>query len=152
MSANTLEGLIKKLQKNAIKLKGKHSPISERVKNEPKQLDVKNIHQLTNYSRDLYLIEAKNYDKLPKYRYFLVKMLANVSSDFLVELAKEFALEYDLKLLQYSVYPKTLRVSLLSLKELHKTEHYETYVKIFKDFNNIFQKKLEQFSNNFKNK
>jgi len=152
MSAKNFEDFINDLLKDAIKIKEKHSPISERVGDKPKQLEIKNIYQLINYNRNLYLLQTKHYEKTPKYRYFLSIVLANVSSDLLVELAKDFALENNFRLLQYSLYPKNLRTNLLSLKEFKKVEDYERTLKLLEDYKKIFQENLDSLKEIVKNK
>ncbi|MBD3212836.1 MAG: hypothetical protein GF311_09530 [Candidatus Lokiarchaeota archaeon] len=152
MSAKSFQNLLDNLLKDAIKIKGKHPPIAKRVGDERKQLDIKKIYQLDTYSRDLYLFKAKNYKKSPKYRYFLVILLARVSSDLLVELAKDFALKHSLQLLQYSLLPKSLRVNLLGLKELENSAEVQKIINLLKNFKILFEKKLKMISNNFTNK
>ena len=75
-------------------------------------------------------------------RYYLAITLAENSSDLLVQFAKEFAIENDLKLIQYSLYPKTLRIQLLSLKEIKEPKDYINSLEILKVFRKKFRDKL----------
>ena len=68
--------------------------------------------------------------------------LANNSSDLLVQLAKEFALKNGLKLIQYSINPKTLRIQLLSMKEIKDPKDYSNSIEVLKAFRKEFREKL----------
>ncbi|MHA2037705.1 MAG: hypothetical protein ACW98X_14805 [Promethearchaeota archaeon] len=124
------------------KIKGKHPPIAEFVDNEPRSLSVKSIHNMNNELKNFYLITVKNYLKQPKLRYFLAISIANNSSDLLVQIARVMALKHGLKLIQYSIYPKTLRIQLLCMKEIQDIEEYEIYIKILKTVRKEFREKL----------
>ncbi|MFX1316200.1 MAG: hypothetical protein ACFE9T_10075 [Promethearchaeota archaeon] len=131
--------------KNAKKLRGKYTPISEIVNDVPKTLKIKEIYELQGNNKNLYLIISNNYTKVPKIRYFLVVSLASQSSDFLVSLAKNFAKRNNLKLIQYSIFPKTLRINLLLIKELNDVEDYSKSIQILKNFRIVFQNRLINF-------
>ncbi|MHA1491866.1 MAG: hypothetical protein ACTSRI_19705 [Promethearchaeota archaeon] len=137
--------------KNAKKLKGKFLPFSELVNSIPKILTIKKCYELKGQLKNFYLILVNNYSKKPKIRYFLAISLAFQSSDFLVSLAKEHANKNGLKLIQFSIYPKTFRINLLSLKELNNIDDYiEDYsfsLKLLKQFRKDFRKKLINLSN-----
>ncbi|MHA1986361.1 MAG: hypothetical protein ACW98D_06975 [Promethearchaeota archaeon] len=124
------------------KVSGKHSPIAENVENMPKSLSVKSVHDLNKKLKNFYLITLKNYKKKPKFRYFLTVSFANNSSDLLVQLARDIILKQDLKLIQYAIYPKTLRIQLLCLKEIHTINHYTTSIKLLKSVRKEFREKL----------
>ncbi|MFO7796715.1 MAG: hypothetical protein ACQERB_17540 [Promethearchaeati archaeon] len=147
MSNRNLQDFIKEKTTNAIKLKGKHSPLSKKVKGKYQQLKIKWIYKIIEQEIRSFLIGAKNYDKKPKYRYFLAVVLANVSSDLLVKLAKDFALKNNIRLIQYSLYPKTHRINLLALKELKNREEYSQDLDILKSFKINFQNRLETIKN-----
>jgi len=147
MSTKNLQDFIKEKTKNAIKLKGKHSPLSEKVKGKYQQLKIKWIYKIIEQERGNFLIAVKNYYKKPKYRYFLAVILANVSSDLLVKLAKDFALKNNIRLIQYSLYPKTHRINLLALKEFKNREDYSQGLDILKSFKINFQNRLETIKN-----
>jgi len=147
MPTKNLKEFIEEKTKNAIELKGKHSPLSEKVKGKHLHLKIKWIYNIIEQEIGCFLIGAKNYDKNPKYRYFLAVILANVSSDLLVILAKDFALKNNIKLIQYSLYPKTHRINLLALKELKNREDYSQGLEILKSFKIDFQNRLETIKN-----
>ncbi|MFW9821038.1 MAG: hypothetical protein ACFFE5_15650, partial [Candidatus Thorarchaeota archaeon] len=90
--------------------------------------------------------------KKPKLRYFLAISLAYNSSDLLVQFAREFALKTGLKLIQYSVFPKTLRIQLLLLKELNKIEDYANSIDILKTYRKEFRGILLKIKNLIDNK
>ena len=95
----------------------------------------------------LYLIVAKNYSKKPNFRYFLAINLSSQSSDLLVNLARDYAIKHNLKLIQYSILRKTYRISLLSLKEIVSIEEYTNSIKILNNFRIEFRKNLVKIKN-----
>ena len=95
----------------------------------------------------MFLFTVKNYDKVPKIRYFLAMQLASQSSDLLVALSRDFAIKNDLKLIQYSIYPKSTRTNLLSLKELKEVEDIEKSIGILQDFREDYKKKIVKIKN-----
>ncbi|MFX0042990.1 MAG: hypothetical protein ACFE8L_08770 [Candidatus Hodarchaeota archaeon] len=127
---------------NAKKVRGRHTPISEMVNNVSKILKIKDIYKFEGKLKNIYLFIANNYTKKPKNRYFLVISLASQSSDLLVSLAKEFAKRNNLKLIQYSIFPKTLRIHLLLIKELIEREDYSKSIQMLKSFRIVFQNRL----------
>lgn len=133
--------IIKKVKK----LKGKHAPISELVNNVSKSLSVEKIYDLSEKNKYYFLLIVKNYSKQPKLRYFLAILLANNSSDLLVQLARDYAIKHDLKLIQYSLFPKTLRIQLLLLKEIKKIEDYTNFIEKLNHFRKEFRSKLVKF-------
>ena len=136
---------------NAKKVRGRHTPISEMVNNVPKTLKIKEIYNLQGKLKNIYLFIADNYTKKPKTRYFLVISLASQSSDFLASLAKEFAKRNNLKLIQYSIFPKILRINLLLIKELIEIEDYSKSIQMLKNFRIVFQNRLTNFRDLIKN-
>lgn len=137
--------------KNAQKLRGKFAAISELIENSQRTLTVQNIFKLRDELKGLFLFSVKNYDKLPKIRYFLAVQLASQSSDFLVALSRDFAIENDLKLIQYSIVPKTTRISLLSLKEIKEIEDFEESIGILQNFRERFRKKIAKIKDLIEN-
>ena len=125
--------------KSAIKLKGKFAPFSEPVDKMPKTLPIKRIYNLKEQLKNFFLIIVKNYSSQLKDRYFLATILASQSSDFLVSLAKDYATRNNLKLIQYSLFPKNNRISLLSLKEIRSIEDYSSSIERLKDFKKKFR-------------
>ena len=136
-----------KVIKNAQKLRGKFAAISELIEDTLRTLTVQNIFKLGDELKGLFLVSVKNYYKYPKIRYFLAIQLASQSSDFLVALSRDFAIKNDLKLIQYSVVPKTTRISLLSLKEIKEIEDFEKSIGILQDFREKFRKKIAKIKN-----
>jgi hypothetical protein len=136
---------------DALKLRGKFLPISESVRDARKKIKIKFIHDLSTILKNFYLIVAKNYSSQPKVRYFLVINLASQSSDFLVNLARDYALNHNLKLIQYSLFPETHRISLLSLKEIVSIEEYTNSIEILKNFRIEFRKTLDKIKTKINN-
>jgi len=143
--------LKRELLTDAKRLKNKYPPISENIKGVPKSLKIKKIYELKENHKNFYLIIAKNYSKKPRYRHFLAVLLASQSSDLLVSLAKGFSKEYNLKLIQFSIYPQHFRVSLFSLKELNATDNISELINLLKEFRNKYRKELENFKKLIKN-
>ena len=144
MTTDRLEEFVDTLQNRSVKVGGKHNPISEIVKNQKRRLKVKEIYNLKRPLKGLYLFTVRNYKKPPKYRYFIALSLAGQSSDFLVYLSKDFALQHQVKLIQYGVYPEHNRVNLLSLKELTEEEDYEDIIRILKKFRKVLKTRQER--------
>ena len=144
-----LESHVKReIVKNSKKVREKHSNISEMVANTPKTLQVKKIYDLRKKHENFYLIIVRNHSKQPKVRYFLTILLAHQSSDLLVNLTKEFVDESKkLRLLQYSIYPKTMRVNFLVLKELNSIDDYTSSIEMLKELRKKFRQKLAKMTN-----
>lgn len=128
--------------KNIKKIRGKKAPIAEIVENTLLALPVKSIYDMNELIKRFYFIIVQNHLKQPKLRYFLMISLANNSSDLLVQLAKEFAIKNELKLIQYSIYPKTLRTQLLSMKEIKNPTDYSNSIEVLKALRKDFREKL----------
>ncbi|MFX1328342.1 MAG: hypothetical protein ACFE91_09370 [Promethearchaeota archaeon] len=153
LSHKNLESFIKnEIIKKFDKVKGKHASISGIVNNVSKSLSIEKIYNLSEKDKYFYLFIAKSYSKTPKLRYFLAISLANNSSDFLVQLAKDLAIKNDLKLIQYSIFPKTLRIQLLLIKEIKEIEDYTNFIKKLKFLRREFRNKLEKIRNLIENK
>ncbi len=133
--------------KNIKKIKAKHAPISEIVDNIPKTLAIEKIYDLRENYKNFYFFIAKNFSKTPKLRYFLGISLANSSSDLLVQLARDFAVKNDFKLIQYSIFPKSLRIQLLLLKEIKEVEDHTALIEKLKFYRTEFRNKLGKVRN-----
>ncbi|MFX1501142.1 MAG: hypothetical protein ACFFDH_09295, partial [Promethearchaeota archaeon] len=145
---NELKILFKnEIIKKAKKIRGKHAPISEGVNNIFKPLKIENFYDLSKQEKHFYFFTAKNYSKQPKLRYFLAISIANNSSDLLVQLSREYAVQNKLKIIQYSIFPKTLRVQLLLLKEIEKIEDYAIFLKKLNEIRKDFRSKLIKIKN-----
>ena len=132
----------KKVIKDIKKVRGKKAPIAEFVDNRFVTLPVKSIYNISEQIKNFYFFIIQNNLQQPKVRYFLTITLANNSSDLLVQLAKEIAIKNDLKLIQYSIYPKTLRTQLLSMKEIKNPTDYSNSIEILKATRKDFREKL----------
>ncbi|MFX1365785.1 MAG: hypothetical protein ACFFCE_02950 [Promethearchaeota archaeon] len=137
--------------KDIKKIRGKHAPISEIFQNTTKILVVDKIYDLRDKNKYFFLFIAKNYMKMPKFRYFLVISLANNSSDFLVQIAKDYAIKNDLRLIQYSIFPKMLRIQLLLIKEINHFEDYNNFLEKLILIRSKFRHKLDKIKNLFEN-
>lgn len=135
--------LKEEILKDAIKLKNKFPPISEKVNGIFKSLKIKNIYKLKGKLTNFIFIKTKNYTKTPRYRYFLAILLASQSSDLLVSLAKEFSKKNGLKLIQFPLYPQHFRVGLFSLKEMHNKNNFSEIINLLKEFRIFYRKDLE---------
>ncbi|MCK4381183.1 MAG: hypothetical protein KAW51_08615 [Candidatus Lokiarchaeota archaeon] len=136
-----------KIIKDIKKIRGKHAPISEIVLNVSKTLTVEKIYDLSEKDKNCFLFIVKNYSKTPKLRYFLAISLANNSSDFLVQIAKDYAIKNDFKLVQYSIFPRTLRIQLLLIKELKQIEDYKNFLEKSINIRRKFRAKLDNIKN-----
>ncbi|MDX1797572.1 MAG: hypothetical protein R3255_02880 [Candidatus Lokiarchaeia archaeon] len=147
-----LKSFVKReFMKEAKKVRGKHSPISELVDNIPQSLKVEKIHDLSKKEKYCFLLIVRNYSRKPKLSYFLAISLAYNSSDLLVQFAREYALKNGLKLIQYSVFPKTLRIQLLLLKELKKIEDYPNSIDNLRTYRKEFRATLLKMKNLIEN-
>jgi len=148
MNQRDLSGFLQnQVIKKSKKLKGKFAPFSEIIDNELRVLKINKIYDLSEKFKNLYLFIVKNYLKQPKERYFLAVSLASQSSDLLVSLANGFAQKNTLKLVQYAINPKQLRISLISLKEIEKIEDYSFSVELLKEFRTNFRNMLVKIKN-----
>jgi len=136
-----------KIIKDIKKIRGKHAPISEIVDNISKTLTVEKLYDLREKDKNCFLFIVKNYAKTPKLRYFLAITLANNSSDFLVQIAKDYAIKNDLKLIQYSIFPRMLRIQLLLIKELKQFEDYNNFLEKLTIIRRKFRVKLDKIKN-----
>jgi hypothetical protein len=134
--------LKKEILKDGKRLKNKYPPISEKVDGISKSLKIKNIYKLKGNLNNFIFIKTKNYNKNPRYRYFLAILLATQSSDLLVSLAKEFSKKNRLKLIQFSLYPQHFRVGLFSLKELRNKNNFSEVINLLQEFRIIYRKDL----------
>jgi len=127
---------------SANKIKEKFPPISEVVNKKKEILKIKTIYDLRGIHSNIFLLVAKSKSQSRKTRYFLATSLASQSSDLLVELAKDYALEHSLKLLQYSLHPKNFRTNLLILCEIMNSEEYLNSIKLLQTIWQDFRKKI----------
>ena len=142
---NLQNHLKKEIIKDAKRIKNKYPPISEKVNGITKVLKVKKIYELKGNLNNFILIVTKNYAKTPKFKYFLAILLASQSSDILVNLAKEYSKENNLKLIQFSLHPQNSRVGLFALKEIESRDNVTEVVKLLKEFRILYRKDLDNF-------
>jgi hypothetical protein len=133
--------------KNSKRIQGKHAPISETINNKSKILMVQSIYDMRRDHKNFFLFDVKNHDKNPKYRYFLAVSLANNSSDLLVQLARDYMIKGERNLIQYSIYPKTLRIQLLLLKEIKNSEEFTNFIEDLSMIRDKFRNKLVRMKN-----
>ena len=132
------------LLNGAKRVKNKYPPISEKIDGISKSLKVRTIYELRGNLNNFFLITTENYSKNPRHRYFLAIILASQSSDLLVNLAKEFSKDNNLKLIQFSLHPQHFRVGLFSLKELRNKDNISETVNLLKEFRIMYRKDLEK--------
>ena len=152
MNKKNFNDFTEELIAKAKKFKGQYPPISEAVNNEIKLLKIKNIYKIEEKSVILYLFKIKNYTKNSKYRYFIGNVIASQSSDLLVNLAKNYAINNSIKLIQFCLHPNTHRINLLSLIELKTVELYPEILDHFSKLNIKFKEKLKNLNNILENK
>jgi len=146
---NRLEQLLKDEFKNNLqKLKNKYPPISEQINGQYKILKIKKIYKIDEEYKHFFLIKTRNYLKKPKLRYLLAIDLASQSSDLLVSLVNDLIkIDHRLKLIQFSIYPKSNRVNLLAFKELESDEPVSNATEILKKLRKDFRKRLANLKN-----
>ena len=142
----------KKVINGTKKVKGKKIAIAEVIDNTLISLPVKFVYDMDEKIKKCYFFIVKNHVKQPKLRYYLTISLANNSSDLMVQLAQEFARKNGLKLIQYSIYPKTVRTQLLSMKEIKNIEDYNNSIEVLKKARKEFRKRLVALKNLVENK
>jgi hypothetical protein len=147
LNQNDLKSFInKEIIKNIKKLRGKHHPIAEVVENVSRTLKVKKVYDLRKKDKNFYILVTSNYSKQPKLRYFLAISLANNSSDLLVQLARDFAIKDDLKLIQYSIFTKISHIQLLLLKEIKIIKDFTHSITNLKNYRRQFRTKLAKIN------
>ncbi len=131
------------LIRDSEKIRGKHLSISEVVDGAPKIYSIKSIFSLKKKMKNFFLFLIKNNSKKSKIRYFLAISLASQSSDLLVSLAESFKKKNnDLKLIQYSIFPRNYRINLILLKEINSVKDYQNSVVLLKSIRIKFRKKM----------
>ena len=133
------------LLKDAKKLRGKYLPISEKVMGTQKVFTIKNIYELSGRLKSFYIIMIKDEIAKKNRRFFIVIQLASQSSDFLVKIAKEIIKQKEiaLKLIQYAIHPKSLRINLLCMSELKNTDDISDLIKELGEVRILFQDKID---------
>ena len=108
-------------------------------------MNIKNIYELKDDFKNLLLFHTKNHSKEPKERYFIGIALANQSSDYLVNIARNLpAFNQDFKLIQYPLYPQYHRIGLIVLREIYPEEDISTSMNLLKGFKDVFRRRIEK--------
>ncbi|MFO8019959.1 MAG: hypothetical protein R6U96_15145 [Promethearchaeia archaeon] len=139
-----LEKFIDNILKDAEKIRSKLPNLSRTVQGKQVILKIKKIYSFKEKNSKFFLLQVRNYEKTPKYLYFLGKRLVSQSSDLIVLLAKEFAIEHDIELVQFPLHPQTRRVNLLALKRLPDGNSYPETVDLLNSYKKRLSKKMEK--------
>ena len=133
------------LLKDSNRLREKYPPLSDILNGIKIELRIDHIYQLMGDLNYFYVIKVKS--KGMKLRYIMCINLASQSSDFLVNIARKIIKgRNNLKLLQFSLIPKHLRVNLLCLKEIEIEDDLQEIVKLLKEVRDTFRTSLEKLT------
>lgn len=139
-----------KLLRNSHRLKEKYPPLSYIINGIQLRLQINRLYELSGDLRQFYMIFAKSKDG--KLKYLICITLASQSSDFLVSLARiTIKDETNLRLLQFSLIPKHLRVNLLCLKEIEHEDDLQGSITLLKQVRSRFRKTLEKITSQMDN-
>ena len=139
-----------KLLRDSHRLKEKYPPLSYIINGTQKTLQISRLYELSGDLKQLYMILGKS--KNEKLKYLICIKLASQSSDFLVSLArKAIEDESNLRLLQFSLIPKHLRVNLLCLKEIEREDDLQDVIDLLKQVRSRFRKTLEKLTSKMEN-
>ena len=139
-----------KLLRDSRRLKEKYPPLSDIINGTQLTLQINRLYELSGDLRQFYLIIVKS--KNGKSRYLICIKLATQSSDFLVSLARTTIKdEPNLRLLQFSLIPKHLRVNLLCLKEIEHEDDLQGIIDLLKQVRSRFRKTLEKITSQMEN-
>ena len=139
-----------KLLKDSRRLKEKYPPLSDIINGTRLTLQINRLYELLGDLRQFYLITIK--PKSGNMKYLICVTLASQSSDFLVSLArKTIKNESSLRLLQFSLIPKHLRVNLLCLKEIEQEDDLQGIIDLLKQVRSRFRKNLEKITSQMDN-
>jgi len=134
-----------KLLRASKRLRGKYPPLSEVVNGNKLTYHINRLYELSGGLKQFYLIISKT--KNDKKRYLICISLASQSSDLLVSMARRtIKNEINLRLLQFSLIPKHLRVNLLCLKEIEKEENLQDIIDLLKQVRRLFRESLEKLT------
>lgn len=139
-----------KLLGDSHRLKEKYPPLSYIINDTQITLQISRIYELSGDLKQLYIIMGKSKEKILKYL-FCIK-LASQSSDFLVNIArKTIENESNLRLLQFSLIPKHLRLNLLCLKEIEHEDGLQDIIDLLKQIRSRFRKTLDKLISQMEN-
>ena len=138
------------LLKDSHRLKEKYPPLSDIINGTQLKFQINRVYELSGDLKQLYMIIAKS--KNGNLKYLICITLASQSSDFLVSLArKTIKDETSLRLLQFSLIPKHLRVNLLCLKEIEHEDDLQGIITLLKQVRSRFRKTLEKITSQMEN-
>lgn len=134
--------------KNGKLLKNKYPPISEVIDGVESILKIKKVYELQKKFKNFYFFIVKSTNYKPKIKHLLVIKLASQSSDFLAIISKKILkAKSEYRLIQYCIYPKSFRISLLILKEVLSEEKFMQSFNDLKDIRTEFRKRLSNINN-----
>ena len=139
-----------KLLKDSHRLKEKYPPLSDIINGTQLKFQINRVYELSGDLKQLNMIIAKS--KNGNLKYLICITLASQSSDFLVSIArKTIKNESNLRLLQFSLIPKHLRVNLLCLKEIEQEDDLQGIIDLLKQVRSRFRKNLEKITSQMDN-
>jgi len=139
-----------KLLRDSHRLKEKYPPLSDVINGTNLTLIIHRLYALKGDLTHYYVLIVKT--KNGRLKYIISINLASQSSDLLVNLArKTIKNESNLRLLQFSLIPKHLRVNLLCLKEIEPEDDLQGIINVLKQVRNRFRKSLEKLTSQMDN-
>ena len=139
-----------KLLRGSRRIKERYPPLSDIINGTKLTLQINRLYELSGDLRQFYIIIAK--PKNGNLKYLICITLASQSSDFLVSLARTTVKdETNLRLLQFSLIPKHLRVNLLCLKEIEHEDDLQGIIDLLKQVRSRFRKTLEKIASQMDN-
>jgi hypothetical protein len=136
--------ILNKYGENAQKLRGDFPPLSIKENDQIMTMKIKNIYRLDDLSGRIILINVYNYDSPPKYLNFLSIVATSQSSDLIVELSKDLAIEMNFNLIQYPIFRGNYRVSLLALRKITKLHEIDALLDKLNQFRKDLQQRLKK--------
>lgn len=136
--------ILNEFGKNAHKLRGDFPPLSIKENDRIQTLKIKNLYRLDDFSRRIILINVYNYNSPPKYLNFLSIVAASQSSDLIVELSKDLAIEMKFNLIQYPMFQGNYRVSLLALRKVTELDEINALITQLNQFRKDLQQRLKK--------
>ena len=142
-----------KLLRDSRRLKERYPPLSDIINGTQLTLQINRLYELSGDLRHFYIMIAKSKkSKNGKVKYLICITLASQSSDFLVSLARTTIKdETSLRLLQFSLIPKHLRLNLLCLKEIENEDDLQGIIDLLKQVRIRFRKTLEKITSQMDN-
>jgi len=142
-----------KLLRDSRRLKERYPPLSDIINGTQLTLQINRLYELSGDLRHFYIMIAKSKkSKNGNLKYLICITLASQSSDFLVSLARTTIKdETSLRLLQFSLIPKHLRLNLLCLKEIENEDDLQGIIDLLKQVRIRFRKTLEKITSQMEN-